>query len=55
MFLALAGDGRVLARHDVSFAEGDTTASFQLEMPAELRNRLEQLSIRNEMSGRPIA
>ncbi len=48
--LALAGDGRVLARRDASFAKGDATTSVQLELPAELRNRLERLSIQNEMS-----
>ncbi|MDJ0948948.1 MAG: DUF4159 domain-containing protein [Alphaproteobacteria bacterium] len=47
---ASAGDGRVLAQREVSFSAGDREATLVLDLPAELRNRVERLSIQNEAS-----
>ena len=46
--LATAEDGTLVARAPVTFAAGQTVAEATLELPAELRNRIAQLSIEGE-------
>ncbi len=45
---ALAGDGRLLARQALLFADGESRAETRLVLPAELRNRLTRLEIEAE-------
>ena len=45
---ALAGDGRLLARQELLFADGERRAETRLVLPAELRNRLTRLEIEGE-------
>jgi hypothetical protein len=46
--LALAEDGGLVARTPVVFSDGQSMSEAALELPAELRNRIAQLSIEGE-------
>jgi hypothetical protein len=46
--LALAEDGGLVARTPVVFADGQSETAAELELPAELRNRIARLSIEGE-------
>ncbi len=46
--LATAEDGTLVARTTVTFPEGQSVAEATLDLPAELRNRIAQLSIEGE-------
>lgn len=45
---ASAEEGRILARQEVSFAEGETTADAVFSLPVELRNEIERLTVEGE-------
>jgi Domain of unknown function (DUF4159)/Aerotolerance regulator N-terminal len=45
---ATAGNGRVLAEAPITFASGATTISTKLNLPIELRNEIQSISISNE-------
>lgn len=47
---ALADDGVIVAREAVTFEAGSQTAELRLQLPTELRNRVTQLSLENEIS-----
>ena len=42
---ALGNDGRAIARHDLEFAAGDGTASADIALPLDLRNRIASLRL----------
>lgn len=46
--LASADDGRIVARHPLTFTDGKREAEARLDLPAELRNRVARLSIDGE-------
>ena len=46
--LAIAGDGRILAKVPLIFEPGDTEASALLDLPTEMRNRIAMISIEGE-------
>ena len=47
---ALGEDGRLVTRQTVTFADGATEASHTLDLPVELRNRVQRLAIEGEES-----
>jgi hypothetical protein len=47
---ALGEDGRLVTRQTVTFADGATDAQHQLDLPVELRNRVQRLAIEGEES-----
>ena len=47
---AIADDGRLIAREEVTFAAGQTKAQARVALPAELRDRMARLSIEGEES-----
>ena len=46
--LATADDGSLVARSEVTIAEGETLGEVPLELPAEMRNRIARVSIEGE-------
>ncbi len=46
--LSIGEGGRVIARSELTFAAGETLATSRLELPAELRNRIERMHIEGE-------
>ena len=42
---ALGGDGRAIARHDLTFAAGEGQASADIALPLDLRNRIASLRL----------
>jgi hypothetical protein len=47
---ALSDDGRLLAREELKWPEGQTNASVRVALPTELRNRVARLEIEGEAS-----
>src|SRR5262249_28591546 len=47
---AIAGDGRLVVRQDVTFASGSATATERVVLPTELRNRMARLVVESESS-----
>ncbi len=46
--IALADDGRLLAREAVQFGPGSKTADIRLALPSELRNRVARIAVADE-------
>ena len=42
---AMAGDGRVVAREEVTFASGALSAGVRLDLPSELRNAIQRIDL----------
>ncbi len=47
---AIGDDGRLLAREELRWAEGQTSAQVRINLPTELRNRVARLEIESEAS-----
>jgi len=47
-------DGRTISREDISFTPGDTTASVEFTLPAELRNRIASIRAGGTLSAGSI-
>ena len=46
--IGIGDEGEVLSNNSIVFEEGETIAGAELDLPAELRNRIAQLRIENE-------
>ncbi len=56
VWLKATGEGgRLLARQAISFANGENKAETRLDLPAELRNRLDRLRIEGESTAAAVA
>ncbi|MBU0726550.1 MAG: DUF4159 domain-containing protein [Alphaproteobacteria bacterium] len=52
---ALAADGRILAREQIEFPTGETSASKRIVLPTELRNEIARLDIENDGTAGSVA
>ena len=51
---AFTDDGRVIAREEVAFANGEKAADVRLDLPAEMLNRLDRIDLEGAMSAAAV-